>query len=249
MAGAADELRKVIDVGQPQLIRNIFRIRRNLPYGRHVLGPKAVRDSHLVLVGVPDEREQTAVLVFPGEAAEAGLARRLQDGNIDGFAMNPASALLGLPGRNGEQRTVVYRFDVSVSERVQRSAQGPDAFAHRNVLLRFGQNRPIVDDRTAGNAGRAVVDEHRGIHEVAVGVEMPDPQLGKLAGAAGDGVLMAFGACAAVEHRTQSAVHVVLRFIDLLVQRKTVAGWLGNSVALALGAGILYERGSIKARR
>src|ERR1700686_3769880 len=67
--GAADELRKVIDVGQPEFIGNIFRVRRNLSYGRLVLWPQPVRDAHFVEVGVPDEREQTAVLVFPAKAA------------------------------------------------------------------------------------------------------------------------------------------------------------------------------------
>src|ERR1700688_1063446 len=89
---AADELRKVIDVAQPQLVRNIFRVRRDLPYARLVLRPQSVRDSHFVQVGVSDEREQAAVLVFPAKAADAGLTRRLQNGNLDGFAMNPAAA-------------------------------------------------------------------------------------------------------------------------------------------------------------
>jgi len=64
----------------------------------------------------------------------------------------------------------------------------------------------------------------------------------------GDGVLMAFGACAAVEHRPSPLLHVVLPFHRSAGPAKAVAGWLGNSVALALGAGILDERGSIKAR-
>src|SRR5260370_2225422 len=125
---AADELRKVIDVGQAELIRTIFRVRRNLSYGRLVLWPQPVRDSHFVQVGVPDEREQATMLVFPAKAADARLTRRLQDGNLDGFAVNPASALLGLAGRNGEQRTVVNRFDKSVSQRVQGIAQRSDGF-------------------------------------------------------------------------------------------------------------------------
>src|SRR5580704_1159505 len=86
--GAADELRKVIDVGQPELIRNVFRVRRNLSDGRLVLWSQPVGDSHFVQIGVPDEREQTAVLVFPAEPTDASLARRLQHGNLDGFAVN-----------------------------------------------------------------------------------------------------------------------------------------------------------------
>src|ERR1700675_1111896 len=85
---AADELCKVIDVGQSELIRNIFRVRRDLSYGRLVPWSQPVGDSHFVQVGIPNEREQAAVLVFPAEAADAGLPRRLQDGNLDGFAVN-----------------------------------------------------------------------------------------------------------------------------------------------------------------
>src|SRR6202790_3039976 len=116
------------------------------------------------------------------------------------------------------------------------------------MLLGFGHDRPIVDEGTAGSAGRAVVDRHDGFHEVAVDVEMSDPKLGELAGAAAHRVLVAFGARAAVEPRAEPAVHIVLHFIDLLVECKIVTGWLGNSVAHAPRTGILDERGCVEAR-
>jgi hypothetical protein len=44
------------------------------------------------------------------------------------------------------------------------------------------------------NTVRAVVDQHRRIHKVAVGVVMPDAEFGKLAGGSADRVLMAIRA-------------------------------------------------------
>src|ERR1700733_3735594 len=123
------------------------------------------------------------MLVLPAEPPDAGLTRCLQDGNIDRLAMNPAFADLGLPGGNGEQGTVVDCLDKTISQRVQRSAQRSDVFADRDVLLRFGHDRSIVDEGTAGNVRRPVVNWHDGVHEVPVGIAVSYPKLGELAGA------------------------------------------------------------------
>jgi hypothetical protein len=99
------------------------------------------------------------------------------------------------------------------------------------VFLCLRDDGAIIHYGTAADLVSATVDWHCGIHKVAVCVAVADPQLGELTRSAAYRVLMALGACSGVEHRTESAVHIVRALIDLLIELKSVARRLGNSVA------------------
>ena len=174
------------------------------------------------------------MLVFPAETPDTRLACCLQNRHLDGFAVDPARADFGLACGDCQQRAVVDRFDESISQSVERRAQCPNILGDWNVFLGLRDDGAIIHYGTAGNLVSATVDWHRGINEVAVCVAMADPQLGELTRSAAYRVLMALGACSGVEHRTESAVHIVRGLIDLLIEPKSVAGRLGNSVARAL---------------
>ncbi len=117
--GAADELRKVIDVSQAKAVGLVLRIGGDLADHRRVLRPQAVRDAHLVQVSIPDEREQAAVLIFPAKAADARLARRLEDRHLDGFTSNPARAGQRLSSGYGAKGGVVDRLHEAISQSVE----------------------------------------------------------------------------------------------------------------------------------
>ncbi len=90
---------------------------------------------------------------------------------------DPAATDFRLVGGNGEEGAVIDRFDKSISERVERSAQGADILCDWNMLLRLRDHGAIVDNRTAGDLVGAAIDCHRGIDEVAVDIPMADAQL------------------------------------------------------------------------
>src|SRR2546429_3546488 len=87
---AADELSKVVDVCQADIVGNIFGIAGSFANSCDVLWTQTVRYSHFVQVSVPNERKQTAVLILPAKAANARLPGRFQDRNFDCFAVNSA---------------------------------------------------------------------------------------------------------------------------------------------------------------
>ncbi len=116
------------------------------------------------------------------------------------------------------------------------------------MFLGLRNDRAVIDDGAAGDAGRSVIDGYGGIDEVAVRVVMPDTQFGELARSAADRILVAFRACPAVVHWAEPAVHVVKGLVDLLIERKGVARRLGDPVARALRAWILDEGRSVEAR-
>src|SRR6266403_1061616 len=231
---APDELRKMIDIGEAEIVRNVLRVYRHLADGRGVLRAQSVGHAHFVQVGVADEREQTAVLVFPAETPNTRLAWRLKKRYLDGFAVDPARADFGLACGDCQQRAVVDRFDESVSQSVERCAQCPNVLGDWNAFLCLRDDGAIIHYGSAANLVSAIVDWHRGIHEVAVCVEMADPQLGELARSAAYRVLMAFDTCSRVKHGTESCVYIVCGLVDLLIELKSVARRLGNSVARAL---------------
>src|SRR5262249_33204681 len=75
------------------------------------------------------------------------------------------------------------------------------------------------------------IDRNDRIGELAVGAQMTDTQLGELAGAATDWILMTLHARSRVEDRTESGRHIVSRLIDLLIQSVRVSCRLGEPVA------------------
>src|SRR6266404_7985902 len=68
--GTTDELRKVIDVGQAETVRHVFRILRHLANGCRVFWTQPIGHAHFVQVRICDKREQTAMLVFPAETTD-----------------------------------------------------------------------------------------------------------------------------------------------------------------------------------
>src|SRR6266478_2428294 len=230
---APDELRKMIDIGKAESVRNVLRVCRHLADGRGVLRAQSVGHAHFVQVGVADEREQTAVLVFPAETPNTRLAWCLQNRHLDGFAVDPARADFGLACGDCQQRAVVDRFDESISQSVERCAQCPNILGDWNVFLCLRNDGAIIHYGTAANLVSATVDWHRGIHEIAVCIAMAGPQLGELARSAAYRVLMALDTCSRVEHWPESCAHIVRGLVDLLIELKSVARRLGNSVARA----------------
>ena len=81
-----------------------------------------------------------------------------------------------------------------------------------------------VNNGAAGNPIGAVINRHRGIHEIAIGVQMADTQFGKLAGPSADRILMALGASPGVVDGAQSHAGIMGCFVDLLVESEGVAG-------------------------
>ena len=53
--GAADELGEVVDVGEAEVIGNVFGICGDFADGGHIVGTQAVGHSHFIQIGVADE--------------------------------------------------------------------------------------------------------------------------------------------------------------------------------------------------
>src|ERR1700747_2897464 len=102
------------------------------------------------------------------------------------------------------------------------------------MLLSLWANGAVIDDRAAGNRVLTVIDQHGRVHEVSVGVLMPNPHLGNLAGPPGHGILMTIDTRGRVEYRAQAGVDVFPLFKDLLIESKSVAGRFGYSITDAL---------------
>src|SRR5580700_11455516 len=119
---AAYELSKVVDVSQAKVIWLIFRVRRGLEHCRNILGAQPVSDSHLVEIGVADEGEQTAVLVLPAEATDAGLSRGFENRSLDNLPVNFAIGHLWLFLGDCDQSPVVNGFHKSIPQGVEGSA-------------------------------------------------------------------------------------------------------------------------------
>src|SRR5260370_9379386 len=121
-----DKRRKVIDGVHPDRVGGIFGIGFNFANARGIDRLQAVGYTHLVQIGVTDEGEQAAMLIFPAKTPNPRLAGSFQDGNLDGLAMNYAAAHVRLVVRNIQQRPIVYRLDEAVSQGVE---DGPERAA------------------------------------------------------------------------------------------------------------------------
>ena len=75
----------VADVSQAQAIWLIFRVLDRLENCSSVRGARPVSDSHLVEIGIVDEGEQAAVLIF---RADAGLSWCLENRSPYDFSVN-----------------------------------------------------------------------------------------------------------------------------------------------------------------
>src|SRR5205807_145399 len=72
--GSTDELRKVVNIGQAQVIRSVFDVGRGFANCRDIFWPQTIGDAHLVQISVSDKGEKAAMLILPAEAAHAGLS-------------------------------------------------------------------------------------------------------------------------------------------------------------------------------
>ena len=86
------------------------------------------------------------MLIFPTEAANAGLARRLEYCDLHGFTVNASVSSLSLVGSDGHQRVVVNGFDETVAERVQNSAKRANILGVGKLFVRLGTCGAIVND-------------------------------------------------------------------------------------------------------
>src|SRR4029077_10111834 len=114
------------------------------------------------------------------------------------------------------------------------------------MFLSLWANGAVIDNRAAGNRVLTVVDQHGRVHKVSVGVLMPNPHLGNLAGPTGYGILMTIDARGRVETRAKAGVDVFPLFKDSVIKGKSVTGRFGDSIANALSR---RESWSIKPRR
>src|SRR6201987_3292083 len=114
------------------------------------------------------------------------------------------------------------------------------------MFLRLWANSAVIDNGSAGNRVLTVIDQHGRIHKVPVGVLMPNPDLGNLAGPTGHGILMTIDARGRVEYRAQAGMDVFSFFKGLLIEGKSVIGWFGYSLTNALSG---RESWSIKTCR
>src|SRR5262249_11290001 len=139
--------------------------------------------------------------------------------------VNAASALVDLVVGDCNQSVAVDRLDESVAERIQACAERPDVFATRNTFLNVslqeimlhptcvhydtGANGTVINQRTIGDRGVAVVDEYGRIDKVAGRVLVPASQLSYLANAAADWVLMALATRLSIVGGSESGSRVV----------------------------------------
>src|SRR5579864_215386 len=184
------------------------------------------------------------MLILPAKAADAHGSRCFEHRDFNRLALNHSVAFFWLLSGNVEQSLIIDRFDESVTQRVQHSAQSADVLGGRQMLLGLRTDRTIIDDGTAGNRVLAVVDENGGIDEIAHIIEVPGAHLGDLAYSARDRVLMAIDAGGCVVDRTEAGVDAFTLFVVRLVEGKRVICRFGQAIANALRTGLVSERRS-----
>ncbi len=200
--GTPDKRCEVIDRVHSDRVGRIFGVGFDLANACGIDRLQAIGHAHLVQIGVTDEGEQAAVLIFPAEAADSRLAWSFQDGNLDGLSLNYAAAGVRLVGGNIQQRLIVHRLDETVSQGVEDSPERANVLGIRHVLLRLRTGGAIVDEGPAGDSARAIIDQNGRIRKISIRILVAYPDLRNLARATSDRVLMAFGASRRVEHRT-----------------------------------------------
>src|ERR1700745_814881 len=114
------------------------------------------------------------------------------------------------------------------------------------MFLSLWANGAVIDNRAAGDRVLTLVDQHGRVDKIPVGVFMPDPHLGNLAGPTGYGILMTIDARGRVEYRAQAGVDVFPLFKGLLIEGKSVTGRFGDSITDALSG---RESWSVKTGR
>src|SRR5437868_8261551 len=161
------------------------------------------------------------MLVFPPKSSAADVAGSLGDWHLDEFAGDAAAALRWLIVGNGKQGVAVDGFHETIAQGIGGGAEGANGFVARRALLRLRTNRAVIHQRAAGNRVGAIIDEDGGVHELAKAVAVTHAQLGDLADAAGNGILVAIGARLLVVDRSQTIGDCFLLFEMFLVVRES----------------------------
>ena len=182
------------------------------------------------------------MLVFPAEASDSGVAWGFDDGDIEDLAANFMTALLALVLGEIDKSLVRNGFDEAVTEKIEGDAEGPNLFAVGNMLLNFGAGEgaagadgAVVNQGAAFDDFRAVVNGNFRVLKVAVEVTMTYAQFGHLAGAAGDGALVALPAGLRVVEGAE-AVGGSFCFVELGLIGD-VSGGVDKAIALVIEAG------------
>jgi hypothetical protein len=155
-----DELSKVINVQQTEIVWNILRIACDFTDGSHILWPQAAGYPHFVEIRIRGEGENGRLLILPTEFPDSSLARRFEDGDLNRLTMNASIALIRLIGRDGLKRFVRHCLDKAISQRVEHCAACLDCLCVRHMLLDGSADRAIVYYRSSRNSLRAGVDRH-----------------------------------------------------------------------------------------
>src|SRR5438477_8992717 len=165
------------------------------------VGLEAAGDAHFVEIGVSREGQKAGMLVLPAEAANGGLARGLENGNVEDLTANLLVVFLTLFPGEVHESLIRDRFHKAIAQEVQRNAECANFLRVRHALLNFrgGEgavwaNGAVVHQCAALDDFRPASNGYIWVYELAVGATMADAQFGDLAGAAGSGILMAFAA-------------------------------------------------------
>src|SRR5262249_5101277 len=189
------------------VVRRVLWVSGHLADGGEVRRIEAIRDPLFIEVSITGERQQARHLILPPKAADTVVSERLKNRHLDNQWVDAAAALVDFVVGDRNQGIAVDRLDEPVAERVQAGAERPDIFGPGNPFLNVSlqeimlhsicvyydtwTNSAVINQRTIWDRGVAVIDEYGRIDKVAGRVLVPAPQLGYLANAAADWVLMA----------------------------------------------------------
>src|SRR4051794_13275084 len=105
------------------------------------------------------------MLILPSKPSSPIVAGSFQHRHLDELSVDPAIRLVSLSTGKIDQRVAVDRLYESIAEDAQGHAKGSQVFRCRNAFLGLGARRSIVNQGTAYDAVRAVVNRDCRIHE------------------------------------------------------------------------------------
>lgn len=114
--GSTNEAGEVVDVSEPVGSGLIIGLFDGVTKIGDFVRLERIGDAHFVEVGVGGEGEQAGVLIFPPEAADAGVPGGFDDGDVESLAADFAMILLTLVLGEVEQGLIGKGFDKTVAE-------------------------------------------------------------------------------------------------------------------------------------
>ena len=187
----AHEARETIDVGEAVRPGLVVRLADGVAQVGDFVGLEAAGDAHFVEIGVSREGQKAGLLVLPAETANAGLARGLEDGNVEDLAADLLLAFLTLLPGEVHESLIRDGFHKAIAQKIQRNAESADFFRVRHAFLDFRAGERAVRTNGAVVHQSAALDDfcsasnwYVWIDELAFGSTMADAQFGNLAGAA-----------------------------------------------------------------